>query len=412
VSFCRAGLGATTPARPSSDPSANGNAGRFGVTRHYLDHASTSPPRPEVVIAMVAWLEGRGPAVADPGRVHAEGRAARQALEDARDQVASLVRARPRQVIFTSGATESVNAATWAAARAHPGDPIALAGVEHSSVRQASERLSPVVAIAVDGQGHISYGEIEELIKRFQAAGTPLGLVHCQAANHEVGTIQPFAEVVKLCRENGVLVHVDAAAAFGHIDINADELGADMLSVSAHKMGGPPGIGALVLRRGLRLPAFVVGGDQERARRAGLENLLAAIGFGAAASVLGQPQRLVSEAEAQRDLVSQMKKSATEVPGVTVLGDPEGLPHIAAFTVDGVEAEPVLLNLDRAGIAAHSGSSCSSESLAPSPVLEAMGVDAEHSLRVSVGWSSTGADADAFASAFPEAVAALRALRP
>ena len=382
------------------------------MTRHYLDHASTSPPRPEVVAARVEWFEGRGVPAADPGRVHAEGRAARQALEDAREQVSILLGARPRQVVFTSGATESVNSATWGATQAHPHQPVVLAGIEHSSVRQASERSAPVVTVRVDGLGRILTEEVDRALAEAEHSGNPAALVHCQAANHEVGTAQPVAEVVEICRARGVLVHVDAAAACGHMELSIEDLGADLVSVSAHKLGGPPGIGALVIRRGLRLPAFVVGGDQERARRAGLENLPAAIGFGAAAAALSEPGRLAEEADLQRRLTEQMTHAATRVDGVTMLGDTLGrVPHIVAMAVEGVEAEPVLLALDRAGIAAHSGSSCASESLAPSPVLEAMGADAERSLRLSVGWSSTEDDARAFADAFAGAVADLRALR-
>jgi cysteine desulfurase len=266
--------------------------------------------------------------------------------------------------------------------------------------------------LGVDRLGRISPDEVERLIEHESSSGNPLAMVHCQTANHEVGTTQPVAEVVEICRRNDVLVHVDAAASCGHLALDLDELGADLVSVSAHKFGGPPGIGALVLRRGIRLPAFVVGGDQERARRAGLENVLAAVGFGVAAAVLSEPGRLAAESENSRLLTERMARAATAVEGVSVLGDMDGrVPHIVALAVEGVEAEPVLLSLDRAGIAAHSGSSCASESLAPSPVLEAMGVDAERSLRLSVGWSSTDADAGAFEEAFPRAVSELRALR-
>jgi cysteine desulfurase len=160
------------------------------------------------------------------------------------------------------------------------------------------------------------------------------------------------------------------------------------------------------------VPAFVVGGDQERARRAGLENLPAAIGFGAAATALLEPGKLTEESDRARRLTDVITAAAVAVDGVTILGDNVArVPHIVAMAVEGVEAEPVLLSLDRAGIAAHSGSSCASESLAPSPVLEAMGADAERSLRLSVGWSSDDDDVRAFANAFPEAVSALRALR-
>ncbi len=361
---------------------------------------------------MVSWFEGAGAPPADPGRVHAEGRAARYALEQAREQVAAMLGTRPRQVVFTSGATESVNAAVWAATQAHPDRPVATAGVEHSSVRQASQRLAPVVTLPVDGFGRILPDGVEAAAGRAEDEGVPLALVHCQAANHEVGTLQPVEEIVAICRDSGVLVHVDAASAVGHMKLDLDELGADLVSVSAHKFGGPPGIGALVVRRGLRFSPFVVGGDQERARRAGLENLPAAVGFGAAAEALCEPGRLSAESERALSLTEKLIGSATSVDGVKVLGDASSrVPHIVALAIEGVEAEPVLLALDRAGIAAHSGSSCASESLAPSPVLEAMGVDADRSLRLSVGWSSTEDDAEAFDAAFARAVSELRSLR-
>jgi cysteine desulfurase len=361
---------------------------------------------------MVSWLEGAGPPPADPGRVHAEGRAARFALEQAREQVAGFLGTRPRQVVFTSGATESVNAAVWAATQAHPGMPVASAGVEHSSVRQASERLAPVVTLPVDGLGRILPDAVEAALGRAEVAETPFALVHCQAANHEVGTIQPVEEIVAICRSHGILVHVDAASAAGHMELDLDQLGADLVSVSAHKLGGPPGIGALVVRRGLRFSPLIVGGDQERARRAGLENLPAAIGFGAAAETLCEAGRMATESQLARTLTDKMIAAATRCDGVNLLGDPAGrIPHIVALGIEGVEAEPVLLALDRAGIAAHSGSSCASESLAPSPVLEAMGVDADRSLRLSVGWSSADEDAEAFGPAFERAVHELRSLR-
>ena len=275
----------------------------------------------------------------------------------------------------------------------------------------ASTRCAPLVLLQVDHLGRIVPESVDEAIKEAEVSGDRLALVHCQAANHEVGTVQAVYEIVSICRDRGVMVHVDAATAFGHMELDLDELGADLVSVSAHKLGGPPGIGALVVRRGLRVAPFVVGGEQERARRAGLENLPAAVGFGAAAEILADGSLLAGEIATQRSLSDRIAVAATDVDGVRILGDQEGVAHIVAVSVDGVEAEPVLLALDRFGIAAHSGSSCASESLAPSPVLEAMGADAERSLRLSVGWSSNETDVDAFAGAFPDAVAQLRALR-
>jgi len=374
--------------------------GRDEVSRHYLDHASTSPARPGVVEAMLPWLS----AAADPGRVHTEGRVARAVIEDARDQVAALLGARSREVVFTSGATESIATAVWGAAER--GDQFVVPAVEHSAVRDASARYR-VTTVGVDRQGRVDPDEVVAAIRPGHTA-----LVHVQWANHEVGTLQPVAEVVAACRERGVLVHVDAAAAAGHVPIDFVALGADLLSVSAHKLGGPPGIGALLVRRGLRLRPLLVGGEQERARRAGMENVPAIVGFGAAAAALAAAGVLEGEAARNRAQTEAVVDAATAVAGVSPFGDLVArVPHLVCFGVEGVEAEPVLLGLDQAGVAAHSGSSCSSESLEPSPVLEAMGVPAERSLRVSVGWSTTPDDIDAFARAFPMVVDRLRSLR-
>jgi cysteine desulfurase len=379
------------------------------LARHYLDHASTTPTRPEAQAAMAAWDQSG--ITADPGRVHSEGRMVRAALEEAREQVAGLFAVRPRQVVFTSGGTEAINAAVWGALRVDPG-PVACAKVEHSAVRDASARDAPVVPIAVDQFGRIEVGAVDEALGRCRSLhGRNPSLAHCQWANHEVGTVQPVTEVIEHCRRLGVTTHVDAAAAAGRLPLDLGQLGADLVSVSAHKLGGPAGIGALIIRRGLRLEPFVVGGEQERARRAGLENVAGAIGFGAAASVLAAPGAIGAEAAVSRSQCDRLLQSASAVAGVRAFGHPvHRLPHIVCVGVEGVEAEPVLLGLDQSGVAVHSGSSCSSETLEPSPVLEAMGVDAERSLRLSVGWSTTDADIEAFDASFAGVVDKLRAL--
>ena len=385
------------------------------MSRHYLDFASTVPLRPEARVAMDEWATGG--VTADPSRVHTEGRIARATLEEARDAVAALFRVRPRQVVLTSGGTEAVNAAVWGVTAVDDGGgglaPIVLAAVEHSAVRDASTRAGPCVIVPVDRTGRIEPGAVENALDRTQAEfGRQSVLAHCQWANHEVGTLQPVSEVAEVCRRAQVPLHVDAAAAAGHVPIDLGELDADMVSVSAHKLGGPPGIGALILRRGLRIEPFLVGGAQERARRAGLENLPAAVGFGAAAAAIDAPGVLGRETSTAWRHTARLLQVATAVPEVEVFGDADRrLPHVICVGVRGVEAEPVLLGLDQAGIAAHSGSSCSSEVLEPSAVLEAMGVDAERSLRLSVGWSTTDADVEAFAGAFGPVVEELRALR-
>ena len=365
--------------------------------RRYLDHASTSPCRPVAVEAMVPWFGKAG----DPGRIHQEGHAARVAVEQARQSVAELLGARSREVVFTSGATESAVTATWMATER--GEHVVASAVEHSCVREASARHR-VTLVGCDRLGRVDPDTVMGAVE----PGT--ALVHLQWGNHEVGTLQPVAEVVAGCRAKGVLAHVDAVVAAGHLPVDFAALGADLLSVSAHKLGGPQGVGALLVRRGLRLRPLLVGGEQERSRRAGMENVAGIVGFGAAAATLAST--LDDESVRARAQTEALIAAATAIDGVATYGDIDGrAPHIVCLGVTGVEAEAVLIGLDQAGIAAHSGSACSSESLEPSPVLAAMGVEAERSLRVSVGWSTTDDDVDAFRRSFSGVVSRLRSLR-
>ena len=366
--------------------------------RHYLDHASTSPARPEAVEAVVRCL--REP-VGDPGRIHTEGLTSRVAVEQAREQVAQLFGARSREVVFTSGATEAIATAVWGASER--GTHQVVPAVEHSAVRLSAARAGAVSTVGVDHLGRVDPDEVAAAI------GADTSLVHLQLGNHEVGTMQPVAEVAARCQERGVLLHVDAAQANGHVRVDLHALGADLVSVSAHKLGGPSGVGALLVRRGLRLRPLLLGGDQERARRAGLEDLPAIAGFGAAAEVL--TSSLEDEATRARAQTERILSAVAQLDGVVTYGDTEErLPHLVCLGIEDIEPQAVLLGLDRAGIAAHSGSACSSEDLQPSPVLEAMGVDAHHSLRISVGWSTTDDDVDAVVAAMPAVLAQLRAL--
>jgi cysteine desulfurase len=379
------------------------------LSRAYLDHATTSPLRPEARAAMVDAL---GSLVGDPGRIHEEGMASRVALEQAREQVAALVGARSREVVLTSGATEAIASAVWGTSeRARSKGLVGADGrthqvvtaVEHSAVRLAAERAGDVTVVAVDRHGRVDADAVVDAIEPHTAC------VHVQWGNHEVGTTQPVAEVVAACRERGVLVHVDAAQAVGRAPIAFGELGADLLSLSGHKLGGPAGTGALLVRRGLRLPPLLVGGDQERARRAGLEPVAAVVGLGAAADAVAAAwTEEAARAEAQ---TARLRDAAAAIDGVATYGDPaHRLPHLVCLGIEGVEPQGVLLGLDRAGVAAHSGSACSSESLEPSPVLEAMGVDAHRSLRLSVGWSTTDDDVDRAIAALPVTIDRLRTL--
>jgi cysteine desulfurase len=368
---------------------------------------------------------------------------ARVALEDAREQVAALLETHPRQVIFTSGATEAINAAVYGSlqldenrgdgVRARGERRVALAAVEHSAVREASEREACACGGGTPGNGQVSLeeaanpdrpswlvplavdsaGRIQRESVAAALADPNVVLVHCQWANHEVGTLQPVAEIVSMCRDRGVLVHVDAAAAAGHVPLAFDDLGADLLSVSAHKLGGPRGMGALLVRRGLRIPPLLLGGAQERARRAGMEDVAGAVGFGSAAAELLDDGRLAAEATMAAAQTGRLRAAALAIAGIEAYGPDDvraRLPSLVCLGIAGVEAEAVLIGLDQAGVAAHSGSACSSELLEPSPVLAAMGVNAERSLRLSVGWSTTDDEVELATHALPRVIERLRAL--
>lgn len=374
--------------------------------RVYLDHASTSKVRPAAIEAMTAYLAGEA---GDPGRIHAEGMAARVALEQAREQVAGLLGARPREVVFTSGATEAITSASFGSLTKQEGRRhVVLSKVEHSAVRESSERQW-VAGVAVSHVDVDSHGVVDPDAV-IAAIRSDTALVHIQWVNHEVGSLQPVAEVVNHCREVGVLVHVDAAQAVGQLAVDFKGLGADLMSVSGHKFGGPPGTGALLVRRGLRIPPLLLGGDQERARRAGMENLPSLVGLGAAAESTAATWQ--EEASCSSNLTKRIREWAEATDGVVAYGrDPDLAPHIACLGIDGLEPQPVLLGLDQRGIAVHSGSSCSSEALEPSPVLEAMGVDAQRSLRISTGWSSTEQDIEVLMGSLDDVLVELRSLR-
>lgn len=390
------------------------------MMRHYLDHASASPLRPAAFDAMLPYLRDH---FADPGRLHSEGLTTRVALETAREQVAALLSVRPREIVFTSSGTEAANAAVYGAiARAIEQAPersphVVVSAIEHSCVgdsieREVVQRSGLASIVGCDGEGFTSAQELAAAIRPETA------LVALQLANHEVGSIQLVADAVRAIRvaatECGAapLILCDAASAVGHIPVNLAALDVDLAIISAHKFGGPKGAGAMFVRRGLRVPPLLLGGSQERARRGGIEDIAAMVGFGAAADEVGANLENESEANAaQTDLIATY---CNRIAGVTRVGpsdESRRLPNILCVTINDVEAEPVLLALDAKGIAVHSGSACSSEVLEPSPVLLAMGAEADRSLRVSVGWSTTMADAEAFGPLLEAVLADLRLLR-
>lgn len=376
--------------------------------RHYLDHASTAPLRP---LARAALDQALALPSANPGRIHEEGMAARRALELARTSVAQLVNARASEVVFTSSATEAVVTAIHGVHAADPQGTIVATAVEHSAVRLAAERTGRLRVVTVDTAGRVDPESVITAVDDEQRAGRTVALVCCQLGNHEVGTVQPIDEIVNAARARGARTLVDAAQAAGRIPIDFRALEPDFLALSGHKLGGPPGTGALIIKRGVRVPPLLVGGEQERARRAGLENMPGAVALGAACAEL--VETLDQEAAEAERLTDRLRAGLVGIDGVTEYGHPtERLPHLVCVGISDIEPQAVILGLDRAGVAAHSGSACASEGLEPSPVLEAMGVDAHRSLRLSVGWNTIDADVDAALDALPRIINDLRALRP
>jgi cysteine desulfurase len=376
------------------------------MARAFLDCASAAPLRPEVIATIEHWL---ALPQADPGRGYEEALVVRRAIESAREAVAGLVGATPRQVVFTSSVAESVTTSLRAALA--DGGRTLLAPVERLSVLEAAASSSEVVQLDVDSDGRIVPDGLEAAL-----GGGTTTLVCLQLANHETGTLQDVVPLIAAAHAHGAAVHLDASVAVGHVALDVASLGADYTTLCAETLGAPLGCGALVVRRGLRLLPLIVGGDQERARRAGLENVVGILAMGTAAAVLGDDDGalLASEAARSAALIDRVERGAAALEGVRPIGDPDParrVPHVRCFVVEGVEAEPVLLGLDRYGVSVHSGSACSSESLERSEVLAAMGVDEDHAVRVSVGWSTTADDVDAFLVAFPKVVGELRALR-
>jgi cysteine desulfurase len=333
----------------------------------------------------------------NPSSVHAEGRRARAIIETAREEVARLINARPSEVVFTSGATEGNNcvmAAGW--------ETICVSGIEHDSVlapaRASGARL---IELPASTGGVAELQAIAGPLKR-AAEGSGRVLLSLMLANNETGVIQPVAAATALARELGAAVHVDAVQGPGRIPVDFAALGADTLVLSAHKLGGPRGVGALVIRDGVSLPAFVRGGGQERRRRAGTEPVAAIAGFGAAAeSALRDLAGMARVGALRARLEAEVLKLAPDA--VIVAAEADRLPSTSSIAVPGTAAETLVIALDLAGIAVSAGAACSSGKVGASHVLEAMGLApgiARGAIRVSLGWSSTEADVAAFLDAW------------
>ena len=372
--------------------------------RTYLDWNATAPLLPEARAAIERALDVHG----NPSSVHGEGRRARAIVETAREHVAALVGARPSEVVFTSGATEScatVLAAAW--------DAILLAGIEHDAVRQPADAAAgELVALDVSQDGRVDPADVAARLRSATAApATSRALVALQLANNETGVLQPVAEVGAAARDAGAQLFTDAAQAAGRIPIDFASLGTDFMALSAHKFGGPKGIGALIVRDGAELPALIRGGGQERRRRGGTENIPGIAGFGAAAEAarktLGEHHRIAQ----LRDRLEAGLIELTPDAHIMGTGAPR-LPNTTCVALHGLAAETLVIRFDLAGIAVSAGAACSAGKIGASHVLMAMGRDeatARSAIRISIGPATAARDIDRCLAAWRDIAADQRA---
>jgi cysteine desulfurase len=372
--------------------------------RSYLDYNATAPIRDEVREAVAEALALPG----NPSSVHAEGRAARSAVETAREKVAALAGARAEDVVFTSGATEA-NALALAARHGETWRCY-VSAVEHPSALSGGRFASACVTrFPVTADGVANLESLAEQLRVSRAAGEK-PFVSLMAANNETGAIQPVAEAARIVHDGSGVLHTDAVQAAGRIKLDIAALGADLLSLSAHKIGGPKGVGALVLGGGATVEPLMKGGSQERRRRAGTENVAGIVGFGVAAELALADLAKAGEIASLRD---ELEHGAVALaPGAVVLSaNVARLPNTTCLAVPGVKAETLVIGLDLAGVAVSAGSACSSGKVEASHVLGAMGVADElrqGAIRVSLGFGTVNADIYSFLKAFGELIGRLR----
>jgi cysteine desulfurase len=362
----------------------------------YLDWNATAPLRPEAIDAMTDALGRCG----NPSSVHRFGREARRALERARAQVAALAGASAASVVFTSGGTE----ANQLAVRGVRDRPVLVSAIEHDSVRRA---VPDAQVIPVSGSGLVDLAALAHLLDEVARPA----LVSIMLANNETGVIQPIAEAARLAHARGALVHCDAVQGAGKLPLDISALGIDLLTLSAHKLGGPPGVGALLVSADVPLVALQTGGGQERGRRAGTENLPGIAGFGAAAETAAARLADWSAVARLRD-VAEARLKAIAPEAVVYGADTQRLPNTLAISMPGVAAATQVMALDLAGVMVSAGAACSSGKVKRSHVLDAMGVapaEAECAIRVSLGWSTSEADIDQLVDAWGALYARTRA---
>jgi cysteine desulfurase len=382
------------------------------MRRIYLDYAATTPTHPEVIKAMLPYFTEE---FGNPSSIHSYGQEAKGAIEEARAKVARLIGARSEEIVFTSGGTEADNFALKGVAYANEskGNHIVTSSIEHHAVIESCKFLErrgfKVSYLPVDGYGLV---DPDDARKAITAKTILISVMH---ANNEVGTIEPITEIGKIAKEARIYFHTDAVQTVGHIPVDVNNLGVDLLSMSAHKLYGPKGTGALYIRKGTKLVSFMHGGEQERRRRASTENVPGIVGFGKAVEIA--QKEMGEEAKRLIYLRDQLIKGLLErIDNTRLNGHPVmRLPNNANVSVDFVEGESMLLNLDLEGICASTGSACSSQSLEPSHVLLAMGLSHEQahgSLRFTLGKWTTGEEIERVLDLLPRIVAKLRAMSP
>ncbi len=365
----------------------------------YLDYNAGAPVKPAVAAAMADWLGRAG----NPSSVHRFGRLARRAVEDARDRVAALVGAAPEGVVFTASGTEANNLALKGSGRSR----LIVSAIEHDSVLAAG---AGATAVPARRDGAVDLAALDAAL----AADAAPTLVSVMLANNETGVIQPAADVAAAAHAHGALFHCDAAQAAGKAAVDPATLGADFVTLSAHKLGGAQGIGALIVRDGVELAPLVHGGAQEMGRRAGSENVAGIVGFGVAAELAAEDGRETGRIAALRDEIERRLRALA--PNLAVFGErAPRLPNTSCLTMPGVESETQVMALDLAGVAVSAGAACSSGKVGVSHVLLAMGVaedEAACAIRISLGWGSTAADAERLIEAWGalHARAAVRAV--
>jgi len=382
------------------------------VKRVYLDYAATTPVHPDVLKAMIPYLTD---AFGNPSSLYSYGGEAKGAIEEARVKVADLIGVQDEEIVFTGSGTEADNFAIKGVAFANEskGNHIITSSIEHHAVTETCKFLErrgfSVTYLPVDEYGLVDPHDVKKAIT---GKTILISVIH---ANNEMGTIEPIAEIGKVAKEAGVYFHTDAVQTVGHIPVDANELGVDLLSISAHKLYGPKGVGALYIRKGTKLIPFMHGGEQERRRRASTENVAGIVGLGTAAELARQ--EMDEEVQRLTHLRNQLIKGLLErIDHVRLNGHPQKrLPNNINVSIDFVEGESMLLNLDLEGICASTGSACSSSSLEPSHVLLAMGLaheQAHGSLRFTLGKWTTEEEIGQVLEVLPRIVAKLRAMSP